>query len=216
MIAEAITVAAPNSTPEAAPPLAPEDEKAAFGRILRRREKERSGEPGGDDGPQSETDTATLLSPSKQRLAEPASMPGTLPPLRPMPVAQPDANALKANGKTADRDAGAPVEPAPARSPQATPALQPLHSPSHTAPIEPAAFRALMDRLEAGSPSSTRSDLHFPGEDWQVTRVVLDQQQSGLSVSIDLGARGEQSSATLDELRKRLDARGLKSDVIVR
>ena len=74
-------------------------------------------------------------------------------------------------------------------------------------------FAALVARLDAGLAPSAQSHLALPGDQWRADQVVLDSQGSGLSVSIDLGQRGDGEQEAMKELQARLRACGIAARV---
>ncbi|MEO7470174.1 MAG: hypothetical protein ABIV36_24490, partial [Sphingobium limneticum] len=74
-------------------------------------------------------------------------------------------------------------------------------------------FAALVARLDAGLAPSAQSHLALPGDQWRADQVVIDSQGSSLSVSIDLGQRGDGEQETMKELQARLRARGIAARV---
>lgn len=91
---------------------------------------------------------------------------------------------------------------------------QPSAPATHGSAADAATFAGLVARFDAGAMPSASTHLALPGESWRAEQVTIDQQGSGLSVSIDLGHDQGDKNEALKELEARLRARGLNAHVV--
>ncbi len=85
---------------------------------------------------------------------------------------------------------------------------------THSSAADAASFAGLVARFDAGTTPSASTHLALPGDSWRAEQVMIDQQGSGLSVSIDLGKDQGEKGEALKELEVRLRARGLNAQVV--
>ncbi len=91
-----------------------------------------------------------------------------------------------------------------------TPAMIPMDASDQIAFLQ---ALANLDRAMTASPLSL---IQFTGEAWQVSEVELVSGQSGLSVRVAADMDADGGSETLQELRRRLEARGLGDVAVVK
>lgn len=162
---------------------------------------------------------ATLL-PAPPQPALPLArkpQPSMVPPAA-MPAAMPAP-------LSAETRPSAPLSPSKDKEVSASPGLQsppPLPAQQATAAPElPAAapqdaeFSAQLARLDAALPASARTEVHLPGDQFAVRHVTVEQAQTGLSLTMDM-RDGRQGDDALDDLLKRLRARGITAQIALR
>lgn len=90
---------------------------------------------------------------------------------------------------------------------------QPSAPATHGSAADATSFAGLVARFDAGTTPSASTHLALPGESWRAEQVMIDQQGSGLSVTIDLGKDQGDKNEALKELEAQLRARGLNAHV---
>lgn len=101
----------------------------------------------------------------------------------------------------------------PQQRAQAGPA--PIEASARSGPMAPeAAFTAMLDRVHLQGPPSAETILGMNDARWLAREAVISQSSAGgLSLSLSMNA-DDGSDETLDELRRRLEARGLSVERI--
>lgn len=102
----------------------------------------------------------------------------------------------------------------PQRGGDGSASAQPSTPATHGSAADAASFAGLVARFDAGATPSASTHLALPGDSWRAEQVMIDQQGSGLSVSIDLGHDQGDKDEALKELEARLRARGLDAHVV--
>ncbi|WP_311267656.1 hypothetical protein [Sphingobium sp. WCS2017Hpa-17] len=129
-------------------------------------------------------------------------------PLVPLPFRERPASKKQDEAGGQDGRGGAA-----AAAPVVTQDVPAAAMPSAAPAADAGQFAAFVARLDAGLAPSAQSHLALPGDQWRADQVVIDSQDGGLSVNIDLGSRGDGEQETLKQLQARLRARGIEATV---
>lgn len=124
-----------------------------------------------------------------------AAVPRALP-TEPQPLDHDDAAGVQA---LTPREAAVAASPAPASSAAVDPA-------------EAAAFSQALDRVHADQRASSETQLTLPEGRWaaQAARIATAPDGAGVSLSLDLQQGEQHDQAATRELRRRLEARGIR------
>lgn len=227
----ALSSAGPSARPQtAAHPLREAADSPAarqFGEALSRSAgKARSAEKTGT-GPETGAETGPGSAPDAQAAPEAGAVaplprcrrgnadtgdPTVVPPAPHLAAPAPRPSGPTPSGPTLSGPTG-DSGPLPAAEAGEAPRVLVQSPPPAPAPAAPAPSPAVpVARLDAGMPPSPSTQLDLPGDRWRAEQVVINRQENGLAVTVDLGG-GRSDRRAITELEERLRRRGLAATV---